>query len=67
MLRATRPDHPRVCGEKFAEKLTRIPEKGSPPRVRGKAVPSGAAVGAVGITPACAGKSQKGEKAVHNR
>ena len=49
-------DHPRVRGEKtaFASAFRRI--SGSPPRVRGKAHAVRAAVGAVGITPACAGK-----------
>ena len=50
-------DHPRVCGEKFPRSDTGRHRRGSPPRMRGKAVPSGASSIAVGITPAYAGKS----------
>ena len=50
-------DHPRVCGEK-KESLGHEPsEKGSPPRVRGKAKEAGTTIQGSGITPACAGKS----------
>ena len=44
-------------GEKFAPLLYHTSEGGSPPRGRGKAVLEVAAVQAVGITPAWAGKS----------
>ena len=50
-------DHPRVCGEKEAGALSEVYETGSPPRVRGKAAAARAGLVAVGITPACAGKS----------
>ena len=43
-------------GEKFAPLLYHTSEGGSPPRGRGKAVLEVAAVQAVGITPAWAGK-----------
>ena len=49
-------DHPRVCGEKDGRLDFSMLQKGSPPRVRGKA--RHLVRGAVkrGITPACAGK-----------
>ena len=50
-------DHPRVCGEKHFLYLRRTTTEGSPPRVRGKALWKTAENRAVGITPACAGKS----------
>ena len=50
-------DHPRVCGEKNFSCIHNRREKGSPPRVRGKAVPTGPLWFCLGITPACAGKS----------
>ena len=50
-------DHPRVCGEKLNTHLTFPPSSGSPPRMRGKALPPPAVVVPLGITPACAGKS----------
>ena len=51
-------DHPRMCGEK--KRITGGIGRGlgSPPHVRGKAVPAAANVVPVGITPACAGKSR---------
>ena len=51
-------DHPRVCGEKAAADPFRGGIKGSPPRVRGKAVALLVASMYVRITPACAGKSE---------
>ena len=50
-------DHPRVCGEKL--RIFAYPDivMGSPPRVRGKVVLRVALCIGVGITPACAGKS----------
>ena len=50
-------DHPRVCGEKNAPIQTYVDDAGSPPRVRGKAILRLTYTRAVGITPACAGKS----------
>ena len=55
--RSTTWDYPRVCGEKLEPKDYDDPEKGSPPRVRGKAERYGCRKGGSGITPACAGKS----------
>ena len=50
-------DHPRACGEKFFL-LRLLPRRlGSPPRVRGKELPSRARSSPGGITPARAGKS----------
>ena len=54
---STARDHPRMCGEKF---LVFVPYSvlwGSPPHVRGKVVKQIIGCIAVGITPACAGKS----------
>ena len=50
-------DHPRVCGEKSISDDQRAYRLGSPPRVRGKGYVGGMISGALGITPACAGKS----------
>ena len=53
-------DHPRVCGEKLSCRCPVLSRLGSPPRVRGKgAMPDGIA-GHHRITPACAGKREKG-------
>ena len=49
-------DHPRVCGEKYPGPLQWSDNKGSPPRMRGKAGRQLGIGGLVGITPACAGK-----------
>ena len=49
-------DHPRVCGEKLLLYSRYKPCKGSPPRMRGKDHRAGGIGGAVGITPAYAGK-----------
>ena len=51
-------DHPRVCGEKFRALLSRFPDVGSPPRMRGKVVVHRHVVFDVRITPAYAGKSR---------
>ena len=51
-------NHPRVCGEKFPTELIFSIDKGSPPRVRGKANAFATDSWEVRITPACAGKSQ---------
>ena len=55
----TRRDHPRVCGEKPRALPVPFPETGSPPRVRGKGIGVLLQSGSVGITPACAGKSNR--------
>ena len=51
-----RRDHPRVCGEKFWRFLSRLPDVGSPPRMRGKALATIGNIAGTGITPAYAGK-----------
>ncbi len=56
-------DHPRVCGEKKAAVTTLFWTGGSPPRVRGKDRDIARSRHAVGITPACAGKSISGTTA----
>ena len=33
-------DHPRVCGEKISRGAPKMPLLGSPPRMRGKVIPS---------------------------
>ena len=50
-------DHPRVCGEKFQRSIRLPVRSGSPPRMRGKVPTFHPPSGAVGITPAYAGKS----------
>ena len=50
-------DHPRVCGEKRSASRRLAPQRGSPPRVRGKAVSQPHHLNQPRITPACAGKS----------
>ena len=50
-------DHPRVCGEKCTRQISYNSSLGSPPRVRGKEKRRDYCPGALGITPACAGKS----------
>ena len=52
-------DHPRVCGEKKLSHCELLPRCGSPPRVRGKAAPAHNQSLYAGITPACAGKSDR--------
>ena len=49
-------DHPRVCGEKFMNLMNEQREKGSPPRMRGKAQFNQPNTGRLWITPAYAGK-----------
>ena len=49
-------DHPRVCGEKHFPHGINITLRGSPPRVRGKALSKEETPITDGITPACAGK-----------
>ena len=53
-------DHPRVCGEKEQRWDARQPERGSPPRMRGKARGYTLPASTLGITPAYAGKSSPG-------
>ena len=50
-------DHPRVCGEKLRRKSSRQNLRGSPPRMRGKAVSADFLFLQFRITPAYAGKS----------
>ena len=50
-------DHPRLCGEKSAEKMSAFTDLGSPPPMRGKAIPYSTAQKWSRITPAYAGKS----------
>ena len=50
-------DHPRLCGEKGFPYAVRMPLLGSPPPMRGKGVSIVYDNGAIGITPAYAGKS----------
>ena len=50
-------DHPRVCGEKHEPARAQGLIMGSPPRVRGKVSAVPVLLPCVGITPACAGKS----------
>ena len=52
-------DHPRACGEETAGPCYEAGGLGSPPRVRGRAVPRSSLPGGTGITPARAGKSDK--------
>ena len=52
-------DHPRVCGEKTFLYAVSLPDSGSPPRVRGKVSTKIKNVSCKGITPACAGKSER--------
>ena len=51
-------DHPRICGEKYRYKPSRVSGKGSPPHMRGKVEVHSCLVLDVRITPAYAGKSQ---------
>ena len=53
-------DHPRLCGEKFSFSAYYPVLAGSPPPMRGKADVVQQAVSCIGITPAYAGKSEKG-------
>ena len=55
--RTSRRDHPRVCGEKAITRENKPTERGSPPRMRGKAPKCVHALPHLGITPAYAGKS----------
>ena len=55
--RSCQKDHPRVCGEKTAAHTGKGCTGGSPPRVRGEADALFADMMNMGITPACAGRS----------
>ena len=50
-------DHPRACGEKGWRMMKRAVLKGSPPRMRGKAIVNDNGFDYLRITPAHAGKS----------
>ena len=50
-------DHPRLCGEKIQNWLACWQEVGSPPPMRGKAIPAQPIIILIRITPAYAGKS----------
>ena len=50
-------DYPRVCGEKVEEHDAAFLARGSPPRMRGKAIAQTSSCRRTGITPAYAGKS----------
>ena len=52
-------DHPRLCGEKYAQQSTGLIREGSPPPMRGKAVFPVVVLIDFGITPAYAGKSYR--------
>ena len=52
----TSQDHPRLCGEKPAQSILSLPEQGSPPPMRGKALIWNNFSPNRGITPAYAGK-----------
>ena len=58
IVRVSHGDHPRVCGEKRNSSTLRKLFWGSPPRMRGKAIPFSEPDVNFGITPAYAGKSQ---------
>ncbi len=55
----TTRDHPRVCGEKFVRNACSVIVWGSPPRMRGKGICFRLEKRPRGITPACAGKSDR--------
>ena len=60
-------DHPRVCGENSTRSSRAVKTVGSPPRVRGKQLVCFLGLKRSGITPACAGKTQKGVRAASER
>ena len=62
LLMATRRrDHPRMRGEKKSAAYPITFKQGLPPHARGKAFRRNADIVTPGITPACAGKSQKAQ------
>ena len=58
-MRQSARDHPRVCGENNLLFRQSQCFEGSPPRVRGKLCRQNFHLFRVGITPACAGKTQQ--------
>ena len=61
--RSRRPwDHPRVRGEKCIDYGLDMLAAGSPPRARGKVCSYSPGGQKIGITPACAGKSTRGQR-----
>ena len=54
-------DHPRVCGEQRLAVPVLFTAPGSPPRVRGTANTGNKCRLNIGITPACAGNSSRGD------
>ena len=54
-----RGDHPRACGENYAELIVAGLMTGSPPRMRGKHVREREQSGRIRITPAHAGKTYR--------
>ena len=54
-------DHPRMCGEKKCPLGSLVFSWGSPPHVRGKEMCVISVFDTFGITPACAGKSNRNE------
>ena len=59
-------DHPRVCGEKGTRRDNLRAVLGSPPRVRGKVYAGCKFAVYRGITPACAGKSNRAHGRDHS-
>ena len=57
LVRRFRGDHPRICGEKAADRCGPRRVSGSPPHMRGKAASVHFCCAGAGITPAYAGKS----------
>ena len=57
-------DHPRMCGENQSLVPIILSDSGSPPHVRGKHEYANLKAVALGITPACAGKTQISPKYV---
>jgi len=56
---AVEEDHPRVCGEQPARLIKASRRPGSPPRVRGTDPRAVGHTDGRGITPACAGNSER--------
>ena len=54
-----------MCGEKLSFSVVAVVAPGSPPHVRGKEIALLAGAFAVGITPACAGKSGRKKDSNH--
>ena len=59
MRPAGNKDHPRICGEKWPLVNRQVAQRGSPPHMRGKALPPTVISGSPRITPAYAGKSPR--------